>query len=120
MKQKDSIIIETSKKAVTIGLIGSIVFVLIGILMISKPDLIKRYSETYSQTWGVIGISFFSLTAIYLAKKIFDKSPGLILDENGLTNNSSLISKHFIKWNELKAASLTKMGKEKNPIPIYE
>lgn len=113
MKQKESIVIATRKKAITIGLIGSIIFIVIGLFMISKPDLIERYSEAFVQISGFIGISFFGVTSIYFTRKIFDNRPGLILNESGLINNSSIISGHSLKWEELQGAGLIKIGNEK-------
>lgn len=113
MRQKDSIIIKTNKKSIIIGLIGSLVFIIVGLFMITKPDSIGRYSESIIQTCGIIGNLFFGLTSIYLTKKIYDKKAGLIMDKSGLVINTSIISKHSIKWDELRGTDLTKIGKEK-------
>ena len=112
MKQKDQIIISTSKKFILLGLLGSLLFVTIGILMFnSEPS--RKYSSTFLQAWGIIGIAFFGLTAVYFFKKLLELKPGLIMDENGIWNNSSIISNHTIKWSELSGVGLTKIGKEK-------
>ena len=112
MEQKEQIIIPTSSRFILLGLLGSILFVVIGIVMFnSEPS--RKYSSTFLQSWGLIGIAFFSLTSMYCLKKLFDNKPGLIIDENGIWNNSSIISNHTIQWSELKGASLTKIGKEK-------
>ena len=112
MEQKPQIIIPTSRRFILLGFFGSVLFVVIGIFMMnSEPS--RKYSSTYLQTWGLIGTSFFGLTGLYCLKKLFDNKPGLIIDENGLWNNSSIISNHTIKWNELSGVGLTKIGKEK-------
>jgi len=112
MEKKEQIIIPTSKKFLLLGLLASILFIVIGIVMInSEPS--RKYSSAYLQTWGLLGTTFSSLTCFYCFKKIFDSKPGLIIDENGLWNNSSIVSNHKIKWNELTGVGLTKIGKEK-------
>ena len=111
--KKEKILIRTSKKVVIIGLLGSFAFVMIGITMITNPDLVPRYSEFFTSFWGIIGAGFFGLTFLYLLKKMFDNKPGMMLDENGLYNNSSIISHHTVRWDELSGAGLTKIGKEK-------
>ncbi len=112
MEQKQQIIIPTKRRFILFALLGSILFVIIGIYMInSEPN--RKYSLTFLKTWGLIGTSFFGLTGLYCLKKLFDNKPGLIIDENGLWNNSSIISNHTIKWNELSGVGLRKIRNEK-------
>ena len=112
---KKPIIIKTKNKSIFLALIVSILFVSIGIYMISNPNALKsiKYNPIFVEFFGYIGIIFFGIGIIYFVYKLFDKKPGLIIDENGIFNNSSIISKHTISWNELNAAGITKMEKQK-------
>jgi hypothetical protein len=112
MEEKEQIIIPTSRKFIVLALLGSILFVVIGIFMVNSEPT-RKYSSTFLQTWGVIGIAFFGLTTMYCLRKLLDTKPGLIVDENGIWNNSSIISNHTIQWSELKGTSLKKIGNEK-------
>lgn len=109
---QDSIIIPTNKKVIIVVLLGSILFVVIGILMFNAEPS-RKYPSAYLHTWGSIGIAFFGLVIIYCLVKLFDNKPGLIIDKNGIRNNTSIVSNHTITWNELSAVGLTKIGKEK-------
>lgn len=109
---QDSIIIPTNKKVIVVVLLGSILFVVIGILMLNAEPS-RKYPSAYLHTWGSIGIAFFSLAIIYCLVKLFDNKPGLIIDKNGIWNNTSIISNHTIHWYELSGVGLTKIGKEK-------
>ena len=108
----ESIIIPTSKKNIVVILLGSILFIGIGILMFNAEPS-RKYPSAYLHTWGSIGIAFFGLAALYCVKKLLDNKPGLIIDKNGIWNNTSIISKHTIHWHELSGVGLTKIGKEK-------
>lgn len=112
MIEKEPIIIPTKKSAIFLGVLISAIFVGIGIVMLNA-EATRRYSSTFLHTWGFFGITFFGLGFLYFLKKLFDNKPGLILDETGLWNNSSIISSHTIKWSELRGVRLRTIGKEK-------
>jgi len=46
-------------------------------------------------------ILIFGWLTIYGTKKIFRNNTGLIIDDNGITDNSALLSVGLIKWNEI-------------------
>ena len=50
---------------------------------------------------GILGILFFSATGILGFKKLFDKKVGLIIDSNGITDNSNASSVGLIEWNDI-------------------
>ena len=51
--------------------------------------------------FGVVGILFFGAAVIYGVKKLFDKKVGLIIDSNGITDNSNASSIGLIEWNDI-------------------
>lgn len=96
-------------------LIGSIGFVAIGIWFITNPP----HSE--NSFWGdpgklkVIGylsILFFGFTSIVLFRKLFDKKPGLIIDEKGITDNSSGVSAGEIAWSDIEKITVIQIQKQ--------
>jgi hypothetical protein len=112
MKKNQHIIIPNNKNSILLMLLGSILFVIIGVVMINSEPT-RKYSLVNIKTWGIIGVVFFSLGGLYFIKKLFDNKPGIILDKNGIWNNSSIISNHMIKWDELSRVSLKNIDKEK-------
>ncbi len=112
MKEKEAIIIPTKKSAILLGVLISAIFIGIGIVMLNTEPS-RRYSSTFLHTWGFFGTAFFGLGFLYFLKRLCENKPGLILDETGLWNNSSIISSHTIKWSELRGVRLRTIGKEK-------
>ncbi len=50
---------------------------------------------------GIAGILFFGATGIFAVKKLFDKKPGLIIDQNCITDQSSGVSLGLIRWSDI-------------------
>jgi len=63
---------------------------------------ILKLDRTAVVAIGCIGIIFFGLAGIVIAYKLFDKEPGLIIDTDGIYDNASLASGHWIKWDRIK------------------
>jgi hypothetical protein len=50
---------------------------------------------------GIIGILFFGSIVVYGIKKILNKKIGLIIDSNGITDDTNLTSIGLIEWNDI-------------------
>ena len=50
---------------------------------------------------GILAILFFGATGIFGFRKLFDKKVGLIIDSNGITDNSNASSVGLIEWNDI-------------------
>ncbi len=105
MKETDKIIIPLSKTKITLLTFGAIAFVVVGFLFTINPEkyvtLIFRNKELI-RIAGIASIGFFGLCGIYLTLKLFDTKPGLIIDQNGVLDNSSGISAGLISWNDVQ------------------
>lgn len=53
------------------------------------------------QVIGVLATTFFGLAAVYGIVKLFDKKAGLIVDENGITDNTNATSVGLILWEDI-------------------
>ena len=53
------------------------------------------------RTIGIIAVLFFGATGIFGIKKLFDKKIGLIIDSNGITDNSNASSIGLIEWTDI-------------------
>ena len=99
--------IPLSKNKITGITISSFVFVIAGIwLFINANDfqnhpLIFFRNPIVVKIMGIAGTLFFTATGIFGIKKLFDKKPGLIIDQNGITNNSNTTGIGLIKWQDI-------------------
>jgi hypothetical protein len=96
--------IQLSKKKIGLLLIGAIVFVLLGMLFLLTPDNFISIIIRNPQTIRVVGIAavlFFGAVGVFVLRKLFDKSIGLAIDENGITDNSNASSVGLIEWTDI-------------------
>lgn len=99
MNQK-IIIYPKQSKMVFLGL-ASLLFVVIGIIMLVNVEEIEL-PLTLAIAVSFLCILFFSICFIYIFYRIFHRKPSLIVDEYGITDNSSAISVGLVKWMEMK------------------
>ena len=59
---------------------------------------------------GVLGIVLFGAAGVFGIKKLFDKKVGLIIDKNGITDNSSALSIGLIEWKDINGIELTQVN----------
>lgn len=110
----EKIIIKRSLKKNILLLLGSMVFTIIGILFILYPNEFHRRSISnpeFVTIIGITGVTFFGLGTIFLLLKLFDKKPGLIIDETGITDNTSLLSIGLIQWKDIKGIESVTINK---------
>jgi hypothetical protein len=94
--------IQLSKSKIFWGIGGSIVFVVLGICLTAFiADQQSRFNPLLIKGIGIASVLFFGVTGIYGFRKSFDRRIGLIIDENGITDNTGGISARFIQWNEI-------------------
>jgi len=108
--------IPLSKKKLTLMVIGSLIFVVLGILFVVSPEnytsLIMQ-SPTIIFISGLASILFFGLCFFFISKKLGDKSPGLVISDEGILDNSSGVSVGQIKWAEIEHISVIKIYRQK-------
>ncbi len=105
--------IPLSQTKILIGIGGSILFIALGIYMITMINKQIWYDSSFVKIVGFASILFFGLTGIYLTKKMFDKTMGLIVDDNGIYDNSSASSVGFIKWADISAIKTEQVSSSK-------
>ena len=84
--------IALSKKKIFLMLLGALTFVAIALwFVISLPTISNSYwgNPTKITIAGYASILFFGLCTFVLIKKLPDNKPGLIIDQIGLTDNST-------------------------------
>lgn len=99
--QTDQIIIKLSRSKIILITLGAVGFVALGFWMLTIADTQSRYGPIYMKILAVASISFFGLCGLYGLLKLFDNKPGLILNQEGLLDNSSAVGGHLIKWDDI-------------------
>ncbi|PKB16550.1 STM3941 family protein [Flavobacterium sp. 5] len=101
--------IPSSKIKLILMLIGVSIFIIGSYYLFQYPERFISYrfkSVEFIKAVGLFNLIFLSLAWIYLPIKLFDKKPGLILDENGIFDNSSAISVGLILWKDIDSIKL--------------
>jgi|SRR5690554_5010817 len=87
--------------------VAGISFVVISVLFIFSPHIFRSFlmnNILVIRIVGIIGFLFFGYAVITMIKKIFvDKSLGIVINEDGITDNSSYTGVGLIKWKDIKA-----------------
>lgn len=96
--------IPLSKTKISLLLIGAMIFVILGVRFIVTPDkfisTIFRNPQTI-RIGGIAAVLFFGAAGAYGLRKLFDKTIGLTIDENGITDNSNASSVGLIEWSDI-------------------
>jgi len=94
--------IPLSKTKITLMILGSAFFIVAGVLIFFLgPEKQTYFKAFWMKITGVASVLFFGTTGIVGLRKLFDKKAGLILDEEGIIDNSSGVSIGLIHWNDV-------------------
>lgn len=109
MTHQEEKIIEQDKSKVMLIATGAVIFLILGITFVSLgPEFItNHFSQRYNYPTLIYAtgfglIVFGGLMVVISIIKIFDKSPGLILNPKGFDDNSTLLSCGFVPWSEVE------------------
>jgi hypothetical protein len=102
----EKIEIPISKQKIFIVLFGVLILFVGGICLVLKPEtfgnnIIGIRNPENIRFFGIAGIIFFGAALIYGISKLFDNKPGLIIDENGISDNSNASSVGLINWSDI-------------------
>ena len=105
MNSKKEIRIPLSKFKLILLILGSIAFVATSAFILLNPnaDLGRRYPPFVLKIVSIIGVLFFGATGIIGIRKLFQNTPGLILNEKGISDESSGVSIGLIKKEDIIA-----------------
>ena len=99
----DDIKIPLSKSKIILFLIGALVFVCFGAWGVLDPEKFAsvRYSKEIVFISGLAGVLFFGLCSVFITRKVFSNKPGLIINDEGIQDNSNATSIGLIEWNDI-------------------
>lgn len=96
--------IQLSKKKISLLIVGALVFVLLGAVAAIYPNrlvsVIFRSLELI-RIVGIFSLVFFGVCLLFLIKHFINNKPGLIINEEGITDNTNATSVGLIKWNDI-------------------
>jgi hypothetical protein len=104
--------IQLSKSKITLMLMGSLAFVGIGVWFVSNPPEIDNPflgSPTKIFIVGLASIIVFGVFAFFAFKKLWDKSPGLVISEEGVFDNTSAAGAGLVPWTDILEIKETKI-----------
>ena len=82
--------------------VGALLFVALGLGLITIADDQKQYPSVYVKAVSVVTIGFFGLCAVFGLIKLFDSTAGLVLDREGIMDNSSGTAAGRVEWREIR------------------
>ena len=109
----DRIAIALSKVKVALLTAGALLFVALGIGLLEIADVQRRFPPLYVKGVSVLAIGFFGLCGIYALFKLLDRSPGLVLDREGIIDNSSGISAGRVAWREIREIRVVSIHRQR-------
>lgn len=109
------IIIPLSKGKLLLSTLGAFAFVAIGFWFVLAPPTRTGSSleSTLLMVLGLVSILFFGGIAILVIRKLFDSRPGLIINEQGLNDNSGGLSLGQILWTDIEDIQVLQIQRQK-------
>ena len=101
--------ITLSKSKIILLLIGALLFVIVGAYSVLVPEKFAsvRFPENVVFISGLAGILFFGLCFVFISKKVFSQKPGLIINDEGIIDNSNATSVGLIEWEDITGMKVT-------------
>ncbi|WP_297332800.1 STM3941 family protein [Flavobacterium sp.] len=101
----DTIEIPLSKKKIILAILGSLLFVFIGIDFIRNTATYAswRASKEAIIISGISSVLFFGTCAIIATKKLLSRQIGLVIDKNCFIDKSSAASLGEVLWKDVEA-----------------
>jgi hypothetical protein len=117
MAKTDRVEIMLSKTKLVGLLMGSLVFVALGFWFVLRPPHALYQDMFYRSVLkciGVISVLIFGFAASIIARRLQYNTPGLIIDDFGITDNSSPLAAGLILWCDIKDISVVENGRHKS------
>lgn len=79
-------------------------FVILSALMATRPELfVKGERFGFVRVMGYVCTVIFVLAATVVSNKVFNQKPGLLIDDEGLTDNSLGVLFSKVGWTEIES-----------------
>jgi hypothetical protein len=94
----DEVAIPLSRTKIVVMIVGAVGFVVLSVWIWSLADAQPRFHPHFLRGVAAAGVGFFGLCAAYGCLKFFDCKPGLVIDREGIIDNSSAVAVGRIPW----------------------
>lgn len=101
----EPVVIPLSRTKILLLSLASALFVIGGIWLISTAGERAGVDQYIHIVAGTAGVAFFGLCYIYLTAKLLDRRPGLVIDSEGIIDNSGGVSAGRIDWHDVQGFS---------------
>lgn len=115
-KSNEQIVVPLSKLKLVLIFIGSLFFVAIGLWFVISTSINSNNfmdDQFVLLIIGIVSILFFGIVFIFIARKLFDNKPGLVINSMGLVDNSSGVSGGEILWEDIESFSVIEIHRQK-------
>ena len=99
-----------SKGRIVLLIIGSFAFVALSAGLLLFSDQVPRMNSIFNKIVVAAGIPFFGLCGVFGVRKLFDDKPGLVIDSEGIVDNSSAVAAGRIPWEEITALRISEVS----------
>jgi hypothetical protein len=106
-RSADRLVVPLGKSKIALTVLGSAAFVAVGLWLLSTAAEEPRPRLFLTETIAIACIAFFGVCGLAALFKLFDFSPGLVIDAEGIVDNSSGISAGRIPWSDIRGFSVT-------------
>lgn len=116
MQIHEEVVIPLSKTKISLLLLGSVAFVLLGLwLLLFTPEIKHPLfgNKTALIIAALLAIVFFGTTAVINLIKLVQRTPGLVIGRDGIYDNSSAVTAGLIKWEDLQDIGVMEIQKQK-------
>jgi len=100
--------IPLSKTKLMLLLLLTVAFTAIGLWFLLMQNGVQMYKIA-----GVIAILVFGFALSIIARKLQDNTPGLVIDDSGIMDNSNALAAGLIIWRDIKNVFVVEIGSQK-------
>lgn len=86
---------------------GSLAFVVAGLW------LGLTHEEPAANVTGWAGVVFFGACGVYIARRLFSRTPMLVVDRDGIVDRASGAAVGRIRWDEIRDVAISRVGAQK-------
>lgn len=108
---KEKLIIKTNANGNTLYIIGAGIFVLLGLWILFSGDEIFTSSilNFIIKIAALVGVIFFGYCTLFYIKRNQENTNLVVVDKNGITDNSTVMSVGFIPWEDIESIYINSM-----------
>jgi len=108
--EMEEVVIPLSRVKVILLSLAAVAFVGASFWIWSIADNQPRFHPLFMRGFALAGAVLFGLCGIYGCIKVFDGKPGLVIDREGVVDNSSAAPAGRIGWDEITALEVVEVS----------